>query len=129
MVVHPYSCVDRSYQAPKFYTKVITMVRIIWKPNHIILTIICSSRCYYLCWFWDDKETPFEEVHHFYGRGRDAGDWREHYTSLGCTCRAHHPQPMKVRNKHQKLEKVVKKLNDDPINQRFKHPNKNSISH
>ncbi len=31
------------------------------------------------------------DVHHIYGRGREAGDWREHHDQLRCTCRECHP--------------------------------------
>ena len=31
------------------------------------------------------------DVHHEYGRGRRAGDWREHHDNLRCVCRACHP--------------------------------------
>ena len=31
------------------------------------------------------------DIHHVYGRGRQAGDWREHYEQLRCVCRECHP--------------------------------------
>ncbi len=32
-----------------------------------------------------------DDVHHKYGRGRRAGDWREHHEQLRCVCRECHP--------------------------------------
>ncbi len=34
---------------------------------------------------------PGADVHHVYGRGREAGDWREHHEQLRCVCRECHP--------------------------------------
>jgi 5-methylcytosine-specific restriction endonuclease McrA len=31
------------------------------------------------------------DVHHLYGRGRVAGDWRERHENLECVCRGCHP--------------------------------------
>jgi hypothetical protein len=39
------------------------------------------------------------DVHHIYGRGRDAGDWRERYDSLECVCRGCHPFGHERRDK------------------------------
>jgi hypothetical protein len=71
------------------------------------------------CWFNDNRIVIADDIHHFYGRGRDENDWREHYTSLGCVCRKHHPGPIKVVGKHPELEEVLEKANRHPINRRF----------
>lgn len=73
------------------------------------------------CWFWEGKRVPYEEVHHFFGRGRDEGDSREHYTSLVCTCKPHHPGPVYYPEKHPELMEVLGLANSRPINRRFKH--------
>jgi len=35
------------------------------------------------------------DVHHKYGRDREAGDPKEHYSNLECVCRESHPPPEK----------------------------------
>jgi hypothetical protein len=37
------------------------------------------------------------DVHHVYGRGKRAGDWREHHDNLICVCRQCHPHGYKKR--------------------------------
>ena len=74
------------------------------------------------CYFVEGKLVPYEEVHHFYGRGREEGDWREHYSSLGCVCKKHHPRPIHVEGKHPEIEKVLRMANKNPINSRFVRP-------
>lgn len=90
-----------------------------------------GSLCIF-CYFLDDeripvsappfKVTPREEVHHVYGRGREAGDRREHYTSLACTCKSCHPLPIQTPGGNEHLEWVetaLRMANDTPINKRF----------
>jgi len=36
-----------------------------------------------------------DDCHHILGRGREAGDFREHYTNLMFVCRTCHPLPIK----------------------------------
>jgi len=74
------------------------------------------------CWFLEGKVTRRDDVHHIYSRGKEAGDWREHYTSLLCTCRRHHPLPIQTPGGNPDLayvEEVRKKANETPINRRF----------
>lgn len=53
---------------------------------------------------------PRDDVHHVYGHGKYAGDWREHYTSLMCVCRKHHPAPIFHKPAGPKLAYVERKL-------------------
>ncbi len=78
------------------------------------------------CWFLLGVEERREEIHHVYGRGKKAGDWREHYTSLVCTCRRHHPLPIQTPGGNPNLdwvEAVLKMANEMPINANFKGDN------
>lgn len=77
------------------------------------------------CWFLDGRQVLASDVHHVYGRGRQAGDWREHHTQLVCTCRAHHPPPIREPGANPRLEwveKVVERANRTPVNKSFKAP-------
>jgi len=48
-----------------------------------------------ICKFSMGRDTPMADVHHVYGRGKRAGDWREQAKNLMCVCRRCHPQPIK----------------------------------
>ena len=77
-----------------------------------------------ICYFRDGVETPFEEVHHVYSRGKKEGDWREHYTSLLCVCKKCHPLPIITPGGSARLgwvEEVLRKANAKPINKDFIH--------
>jgi len=82
-----------------------------------------NSQCIF-CWFLEGKVTLREEIHHVYSRGKEARDWREHYRSLACTCKRHHPLPIQTPGANPNLayvEAVLKMANDTPINPGFKH--------
>jgi hypothetical protein len=74
------------------------------------------------CFFTYGIVREFDEVHHFYGRGRDADDWREHHSSMGCLCRKCHNKftPIKVKGTRPEQEKVLEQANEDPINLRWR---------
>lgn len=55
---------------------------------------------------------PANDVHHCYGRGVDAGDWREHYTNLMCVCRGCHPGRIVGERAGKNLEFVEDKLKE-----------------
>lgn len=85
-----------------------------------------NNQCVF-CWFLQGKITRRDDVHHVYGRGRDAGDWRENYQSLVCTCRRHHPQPIQTKGGPHDLdwvEVILRQANETPINPKFYHVNK-----
>lgn len=74
------------------------------------------------CWFLKGKRTRRADIHHIYGRGKEAGDWREHFTCLLSTCRECHPLPIQTPGGNADLayvEEVRKKANETPINKRF----------
>ena len=57
------------------------------------------------------------DVHHAYGRGRQAEDWREHFSNLITTCQSCHPAPIYVQPPKPHLEYVVElldKINTEP---------------
>lgn len=74
------------------------------------------------CYFVHGRAKKYDEVHHFYGRGRDAGDWREHHTSLGCLCRSCHRKfgPIQTKGTRPEQELILQRANEDPINQRYR---------
>lgn len=83
-----------------------------------------NDQCVF-CYFLRGKNTPRAEVHHVYSRGKKAGDWREQYTSLLCTCRECHPLPIIYVGGSVELayvEIVLQQANESPINKDFKHP-------
>lgn len=65
---------------------------------------------------------PYEEVHHVFGRGRDAGDWREHVSSLLCVCRQCHPAgaARAPNGPHHPIIRILRKANTSPINEDVK---------
>jgi hypothetical protein len=78
-----------------------------------------------ICHFKFFRDRRMDDVHHVYGRGSREGDWREKYTSLICTCRECHPQPIFAPGSSVELEwveTILKKANAAPINMNFKHP-------
>lgn len=83
-----------------------------------------KSQCVF-CHFLLGKEVPAADVHHVYGRAKKVGDIREQYRSLACTCRKHHPQPIKSDFPGDNLAWVVgvlEQANTNPINPEFSHP-------
>ena len=52
------------------------------------------------------------DVHHAFGRGKHAGDKREHFTSLMCVCRACHPGKIVGDRAGKNLEYVEQKLKE-----------------
>ncbi len=75
-----------------------------------------------VCYFLLGLKVKASDVHHVYGRGVSVDDPREHYTSLICVCRKHHPQPIRVAPKEdqQWIVDVLKPANEKPINGDFK---------
>ena len=55
---------------------------------------------------------PAQDIHHAYGRGRDAGDYREYYKNLMCVCRACHPGRIVGDRAGRNLEYVEEKLRE-----------------
>jgi hypothetical protein len=75
-----------------------------------------------ICFFKDGVRKQYDDVHHVKGRGKWAGDEREHYTNLMCVCRAHHPPPMKdPRGKQEWVSEYSRLANEKPINPVFNH--------
>lgn len=75
-----------------------------------------------ICYFQYNRATPRAEIHHVYGRGKHAGDWREHYSSLLCVCKACHPSPIRDPGGNASLlwvEAVLAQANALPINKKF----------
>jgi len=61
--------------------------------------------------------TPSTEIHHVYGRGKEADDWREQAENLMTVCRVHHPPPIKddkPKPSMQWIEDLRRKINDIP---------------
>lgn len=76
-----------------------------------------------ICWFRYGRSRRREEVHHVYSRGKQAGDWRERYTSLLCVCRECHPLPVKSPGGSKSLgwvEDILRQANETPINPQFR---------
>jgi hypothetical protein len=74
-------------------------------------------------------KVPANDVHHVYGRGRKAGNWRESFKCLLCVCRMHHPRPILVPGGNSGLawiEDVLKSANETPINQDFSYGEDNN---
>jgi len=75
-----------------------------------------------ICWFMHHRKRKRAEIHHVYSRSREAGDWREQYTSLMCVCKECHPQPIKILGGSANLswiEDVLRQANETPINPHF----------
>jgi hypothetical protein len=94
-----------------------------YRHNQVALAILRDADVCALCWILQTKRTPRTQVHHVYGRGKDAGDWREHYTSLLCVCNECHPLPIQTPGANADLayvEEVLRLANETPINSSFK---------
>lgn len=94
-----------------------------YRRNQVALAILRDDSTCVFCWFSRGKRTPRTQVHHVYGRGRDAGDWREHYTNLLCVCNNCHPLPIQTPGANEDLayvEDVLRMANEEPINPSFK---------
>lgn len=75
-------------------------------------------------WFKYGKRVLRQDVHHVYGRGRKAGDRKEHYTSLLCLCRGCHSQIAAIKtpgSTHRWVVDILQSANDTPINALFEH--------
>jgi hypothetical protein len=75
-----------------------------------------------MCYWLDDKRTPFTDVHHVFGRGTSICD-KENPSSLMSVCRKCHPQPiLMVRHltgwKHAVLYTWLN-MNQHPMNRSF----------
>lgn len=87
------------------------------------------DRCV-ICHFKFGRRRRRQHIHHVYGRGRKAGDWREHYTNLMCVCMDCHPLPIQTPGGNHALswvEDIREKMNSDPINYGFEHIGEFSI--
>jgi hypothetical protein len=87
-----------------------------------------NNQCVF-CYFLHGMSAPRQEVHHVYSRGKKAGSFREHYTSLLCTCKECHPLPIQTPGASGSLawvEAVLRKANETPINKKFQHQEKKS---
>ena len=94
-----------------------------YRNKNAMLAIYRDNDKCVICWFRDGIETNSTQVHHVYGRGREYGDWREHYTNLMCVCNECHPQPIKHKPAGDNLkwvEDIAKKMNLFTINKDFK---------
>jgi hypothetical protein len=95
-----------------------------YRRTNVTIAILRDDNLCVFCWFLSGKRTRRDDVHHVFSRGKTAGDWREHYTSLVCTCKAHHPMPIQVPGASQNLtwvEDVLRQANERPINSNFRH--------
>jgi hypothetical protein len=75
-------------------------------------------------YFRHGEKRKYQDVHHVFGRGKGAGDWREHYSNLLCTCRICHPPPIYIPSTNGRtnwVEDVLHQANTMPINKRFDH--------
>lgn len=73
-------------------------------------------------YFLEHEEVPYDEVHHVYGRAKEAGHWRENHASLLCVCRDCHPPPIQNIGASKNLgwvEYVMRLANSDPINRDY----------
>jgi hypothetical protein len=78
-----------------------------------------------ICFYRYNARRKRQDVHHVYGRGKYAGDWREHYTSLLCTCRQCHPMPIQTPGGNPDLawvEEILELVKSKPINPTFRAP-------
>lgn len=90
-----------------------------------IQSLLAANRDGGLCvfhYFLKGQKVQKQDIHHCFGRGDQAGDWREHYTSLLSTCRECHPLPMQdLGSKQNWVIEVMDKANKTPINPDYKH--------
>lgn len=90
-----------------------------------IQATLCIERDNALCaihFFKHNKIVSYHHVHHVRGRGRVAGDSREHYTSLLCVCNICHPPPAQDdEGKQSWVVDILAQANETPINSKFKH--------
>jgi len=85
--------------------------------QHTMAQLRDSGLCV-ICFFKYNRPVPASEVHHAFGRGVSAEDWREDVTSLMCVCKSCHPHGA-ARHAHGKQEWVIdilRQANADPIN-------------
>lgn len=78
-------------------------------------------------WFRDGQRVPYDEVHHVYGRGKEAGSFREHFTAFLCVCKQCHAQLPPIQtpggdHTFTWVEELLGKANAHPINPEFKAP-------
>lgn len=86
------------------------------------ITIFRDNATCIVCWHKLGLDTAYDEVHHFYGRGTDEDDWREHHSSLGCLCKIHHGhfRPIEFKGSRQEEEWVLERANKYPINKKYR---------
>jgi len=73
-----------------------------------------AGLCQY-CYRLKGKYVDAQEVHHVFGRGRKAGDWRESYKSLLSTCRDCHPSGTSRNRGDEVSEWVLEQANKFPL--------------
>lgn len=82
------------------------------------------GRCVF-CYYVIGRDRMFDEVHHVFGRGVKAGDWRDEYTSLLCLCRDCHSmlRPLGYKRGTPTFEeRLLERANREPINLDFEEP-------
>jgi hypothetical protein len=111
-----FSLMDKEYNL-KLYRKI----------NKIICIERDAGKCA-IHYFNKGEEVLACDVHHVFGRGKVAGDYREHYTNLMCVCRECHPLPIFTANNILKagenlswVLEILHKANETPINENFEH--------
>lgn len=95
-----------------------------YRREQVAIAILRDNNQCVFHYFLRGEYKQREEVHHVYSRGREAGSFREHYTSLVCTCKECHPMAIQTPGASATLgwvEEVVRKANENPINPEFKH--------
>lgn len=81
-----------------------------------------------ICYFEHHRRRHMDEVHHVYGRGKEAGDWRESYQSLMCVCRTCHPPPVVEGSHLAWVEDLLHQANQDPISINFRKLNRKNLA-
>lgn len=95
---------------------------IAYRRHQSALAILRDNDQCVICWFVHKRVRRREHIHHVYSRGREAGDWREHYINLMCVCASCHPLPIQTPGGSANLgwvEDVREQMNNDPINSGF----------
>jgi hypothetical protein len=100
------------------------------KTQRLIAISRDSGRCVY-CHYVLGRERYYDHVHHVYGRGTKASDWRESYDVLLCLCLTCHTMLRPLRYKRGTPtfhEQLLARANKEPINCDFEHPKKENTN-
>lgn len=95
-----------------------------YRREQVAIAILRDNDQCAIHFFLHGENRRREEVHHIYSRGRQAGDFREHYTSLLCVCKECHPMAIQTPGASATLgwvEEIARKANETPINTEFRH--------